>query len=175
MFTTSPSITFVLPEGGDPDLGLRAGDEVPEAVEPTGEDRHLPPVRRQDLVALGKDGVGHVRRQEALEPSQPLQLADLLADPLLELDVQEPQLLRLGDQAVVVGLDPEQRPDAGQQLGLLEGTDHEVVGTGLERQRPLRGVDVAVEPGDHDDLLAAGPAALREAPGRRLHLPHERR
>ena len=134
-------------------LGLDRVDEVRPAAQVGEEHRDLPPVAAKDrLVAGGDDRVGELRRQEPLQPSQPLQLGDLRLHALLERPVQLGELSRLRLDRVVVALDPEQRPHAGEQLVVVEGLRDEVVGTGLDRLRLL----LADARRDHDHRQHGG-------------------
>jgi hypothetical protein len=71
----------------------------------------------------------------------------------------------------VVALDPEQRPDAGEQLGAVERLRDEVIRTRLDRRRFLG----ALARREHDHrqdcglLLLAQPLAHGEAVGWRHH------
>ena len=75
---------------------------------------------QERLVARAHHELGELRRQEAPEPADALQLIDLLGDTLLERPVPRGELGRLGDDRVVVALDPQQRAHAREQLGLVE-------------------------------------------------------
>jgi hypothetical protein len=84
----------------------------------------------EGFVARRHDELGELRWQKAPQPARALELGDLLLDALLELAVPRGQLCRLGLDRVVIALDAQQRTDAREQLGLLEGLGDEVVGPG---------------------------------------------
>ena len=89
-------------------LRLDRVGEVRVAAQVAEEHGHLPPVAAQDGVVTGVDDrVRELRRKEALQAPQPLQLLDLVVDALLERPVQ---LLDL----VVVALDAQERADTGR-------------------------------------------------------------
>ena len=110
------------------------------------------------------DQLRQLGREEALEPREALELADLLRHALLERPVQLGELGRLGLHGVVELLDAEERPDPREKLGLIHRLREEVVRAGLE---PL------------DPLLRRGPARSpsppagcrsRDRPGSAAHL-----
>ena len=114
-------------------------------------------------------GVGELRREEAPQPPQPLELVDLRLHTLLERAVELGELCRLRLDRVVVALDPEQRPHPGEQLVVVEGLRDEVVRAGLDRLRLLladarrdhdhrqhRGVVVRAEVGADGVAVEAG-------------------
>ena len=90
-----------------------------------------------------------------------LELLDLLRHTLLERLVELVQLHCLGLDRVVVALDAKERPDAHEELVVVERLRNEVVGTGLDRSL-LLGADARR---DHDHrehrglLIRAQPAA----------------
>jgi hypothetical protein len=57
--------------------------------------------------------------------------------PLLQLAIPCRQLGALVLNGVVVALDPDERPDAGEQLGSIEGFCDEVVRTSFDGANPL--------------------------------------
>ena len=124
---------MVLPERRHHLLGLgrlREGGEPSQVGEEHG---HLLAVAPEHaLVVGGHDQVGQLRGEEPSEPAQPVHLADLLGHPGLEGGVPLGQGGGLALDDVVVLLHPEQRLHPGQQLGLVERFDHEVVGAGFE-------------------------------------------
>ncbi len=61
-----------------------------------------------------------------------LELGDLVTHPLLEALVELTELDGLLLDRVVVALDAEERPDAGQELRLVDRLADEVVGAGHE-------------------------------------------
>ena len=70
--------------------GLRKGREATQVGEHDGD---LPPVALEEgMVARGHDQVGKLRREEAAQPAEPLQLVDLLLHAPLELLVERRQL-----------------------------------------------------------------------------------
>ena len=83
--------------------------------------------------------VGQLRRQEAPQPTDALELGHLVLHPLLELAVPRGDLVGLPLDGVVVALEPGQRPHPRQQLALVEGLGDEVVRAGLQPLQPLRG------------------------------------
>ncbi len=133
-------------------LRLRGVGE-PRPPAEVGEDhRDLSPVASEDRLVTGRDDrVGELRREESPEPPEPLELGHLLLDAPLERAVQ----LRNG---VVVALDPEQRPDAGEELVVIERLRDEVVRAGLDRHDLFR----AVARRDHDHREDRGLLALTE-------------
>jgi hypothetical protein len=89
-------------------LGLGGVGEARPAAHVREQHRDLPPMAAQDILVAGTDDrVGELRREEAAEPPEPLELLDLHLDALLEGPIQ---LL----ERVVVTLDPEQRTDADE-------------------------------------------------------------
>ena len=83
------------------------------------------------------DQLGQLGREEALEPREALELADLVGDPLLERPVQIGELGRLGLDGVVELLDPQERAHAREQLGQVDRLREEVVRAGVEALDPL--------------------------------------
>jgi hypothetical protein len=153
-------------------LGLGGLGEGGEGAQVAEHHRDVAPMALQErLVAGGHDQVGQLGREEPAQPAQPLQLLDLLLDPLGEGAVPLGQLGRLPLDGLVVALDAQQRPHPGQQLGLVEGLGHEVVGAGLDGQDPL----LVAAGGDHDHgqerggRVLAQPAADLVA----VHLRHD--
>ena len=75
-------------------LGLGGLGEGGEAAEVEEHHGHLAPVGLERVLgAAGHDQLGELGREEALEPAQPLELGDLLLDPLLERPVPVGELL----------------------------------------------------------------------------------
>ena len=65
--------------------GLGEGGEAAQVEEDHGD---LAPVGLERIVgAAGHDQLGELRREEALQPAEPLELGDLLRDALLERPV----------------------------------------------------------------------------------------
>ena len=124
----------------------RVGEARP-AAEVGEEHRDLAAMAAQDrLVARRDDRVGELRRQEAAQLPEPLQLLDLAGHAFLERPVELAQLRGLFLDRVVVPLDPEQRPHSREQLVVVERLGNEVVRPGLDRFR-LLGTDARR---DHD-------------------------
>ena len=118
--------------------GLREGGEAPQ-VAVDGGDLTAVALEERLLPALD-DEPRDLRREEAPEPADPLDLAPPGPPPWPRARrFQAASSRRLGLDGVVVALDPDERPDAGQQLGLLERLGEEVVGTGLDRLELLLG------------------------------------
>jgi len=99
------------------------------------------------------------------------ELLQLRFHALLERPVQIDQLGRLCLDRVVVALDREERPDAGEQLVSVERLRDEVVRAGLDRRRFLR--SHACREHDHGQdrrlFLLAEPPAHGEAVRLRHH------
>ena len=142
-------------------LGLaRLGErgELPEVAE---HDHDLAAVALEDgLVAGVDDELGHLRRQEAAEAGRPLERRDLRLDALLQLTVPRLQLGGLPADRVLVALDPNERLDPGEQLGLVERLGDEVVGPGFDRPDLLLGVARR----DHHDRQVGGLRVLADPP-----------
>ena len=143
-------------------LRLDSVDEARPPAEIGEEHRDLAAVALENrLVARGDDRVGELRREEPLQPPQPAELRHLFLHALLERAVELRELRGLRLDRVVVALDPEQRPDAREQLVVVERLRDEVVRAGLDRSRLL----LADARGDHDHgqhrglVVLAQPAA----------------
>src|SRR5205807_254218 len=67
------------------------------------------PVRLEDFLAAGDDRFGHLPREEALQPGEPLELRDLVAHASLQLRVPAHHL-------VLQALHAQQRLHAREQL-----------------------------------------------------------
>ena len=81
----------------------------------------------------------HLRREEPLQAADPLDLGQLIRDPLLKEPVPARelfglllQLVRLQLHRIVKVLDPQQRSHARHQCGLLERLRQIVITAGLE-------------------------------------------
>ena len=120
--------------------GLREGGEAPQVQEHHG---HLPPMALERVLRVAShDQLRELRREEALEPSQAVELRHLLPHALFQRLVPLRELGRLQLDGVVEVLDPDQRADARQELRLIHGLGQEVVGPGLEPADPLlRGIE----------------------------------
>jgi hypothetical protein len=71
--------------------GLREGGEAAQVEE---HHRDLAPVALERVVGVaGEDQLGELGREEALQPPQTIELADLVGHPLLERLVQDGQLV----------------------------------------------------------------------------------
>ena len=92
---------------------------------------------------------------------------ELRPHALLERPVEIEQLGGLCLDRVVVALDPQQRPDAGEQLVPVERLRDEVVRPGLDRLRLLR----SLARREHDHRQHRGLLAARGAAGRRRSRP----
>ena len=134
-------------------LGLRRlgeGGESPQVEEDHGD---LAPVALERVVgAPADDRLGELRREEPLEPGQALELGHLLGHALLQCTAQLGQLI---PQA----LDPQQRADTGEQLGLMDGLGQEVVGPGVEAFHALL---AGIERGHHHDRQHGGGRVLAD-------------
>src|SRR5438128_470100 len=105
---------------------------------PAASHRHAPPVALQQPVVVRRDDdLGDLRREEAAQPSQLLELRDLLPDALFEPLVQLAEIGRLPLDRVVVLLDPQERADARQELRLFDRLADEIVGARVQRRRLL--------------------------------------
>jgi hypothetical protein len=123
-------------------LGLGRLGEGGEPAEIEEDHRDLAPVALERVLGLAAhDQLGELGGEKALEPLEPVELRQLLLDPLLEGPVPVGEL-------VVEHLDPEQRLDAGQELGLVDGLAQEVVGARLDPLHTLLG---GIERRHHDD------------------------
>ena len=91
-------------------LRLAALGERGEATQ-VGEHRDdLAAVAAQERLVTGVDhDLGDLRRQEAAQPAEPVELGDLGVDALLEVLVQLGERGRLRGHGVVVALDPHER------------------------------------------------------------------
>ena len=70
-------------------LGIGGLGERGEAAQVEEDDGDLAPVALQRIVgAAGDDQLGELRREEALQPADPLELRDAVGDALLERAVQ---------------------------------------------------------------------------------------
>ena len=123
-------------------LGLGGVREGGEAAQVEDDDGDLAPVRGERIVHVaGDDALGQMRREEALELGQALQLPELLLHALLQAGVQLGELAGLRLHGVVEGLDAQQRPHPREQLGRVDGFAQEVVGAGFQAFDPLlRGI-----------------------------------
>src|SRR5206468_4274544 len=114
---------------------------VGERREPAqiGEDvAYFAAMRRQDrLLARRDDRVGDVRRKEALELTEALELGDLLIDAFFELQVPLLQRVGLASNLILQRLYPQQRAHAREELGLVDRLGEEIVGAGLDSLDPL--------------------------------------
>ena len=108
---TSPSTAIT--SSGSAVLG-----EGGEAAQVEEDDRDLAAVALQRIVgAAGDDQLGELRREEALQPADPLELAHAVGDALLERSVELGELALLAQHLVVERLDAQQRAHPRQQLG----------------------------------------------------------
>jgi hypothetical protein len=130
------------------------------------------------LVAAGDDEIGQMRREEALQLTDALQLDELRGDPFLESPVPLRQLAGLDLKApglvlglVVQGLDPEHGLDPGDQRGLVDRLGQVLLGAGLEA---LDHVDRVRLGGDQDDRHERQPGLALEPPADldAVHLGH---
>ncbi len=144
----SPHFCMVFTQYTHDLLGVGCLRERCEPSEVDKDHRDFAPVALEGILGVaGHDQVGKVRRKEALEAGEPIELPDLVGHALLQGAVQLGQLPRLRLHGVVELLDPEQGADAGQQLGLVDGFAQEVVGAGLQ---PLDALLGGIEGRDHD-------------------------
>ena len=87
--TSAPHRRVVLAERAHQLLGLGGLGERGEAAQVEEDDDDLAPVALQRVLgAAGDDQLGELRREEALQPADPLELRDPLGDALLERAVQ---------------------------------------------------------------------------------------
>ena len=113
-------------------LGLGRLGEGGEAAQVEEHDGDLAAVALQRILgAAGDDQLGELRREEALEPRQPLELGDLLAHALLQRRVPVGELAAWSAPCRAA-LDAQQRAHAREQLGLVDRLGEEVVGAGLD-------------------------------------------
>ena len=123
-------------------LGLGGLGERREAAQVEEDHGDLAAVAAEGVLGVAADD--HLRelgREEALETLEALELGELLLDALLEGAAPLRELL-------VEQLDPEERLDAREQLGLVDRLAQEVVGARLDALHPLLG---GIERGHHDD------------------------
>ena len=137
-------------------IGAKDGDgflrcvrlgQLAEPWEVTGDDRDLAPMAlEQGLAFRGDQQLRDLRRQEASQTIQALELGDLLADAGFQGPVPRGKLERLLFDRVVIGLDAQQRRHPGQQLRLIERLLNKVVGARFQCAQPL----LVAASGNHD-------------------------
>jgi hypothetical protein len=98
--------------------GLGEGGEAAQVEE---HDRDLAAMALQRILgAAGDDQLGELRREEALQPADPLELAHAVGHALLEAPVQLGELALLAQHLLVERLDAQQRAHPRQQLALAD-------------------------------------------------------
>ena len=124
------------------------------------------------LRAAGNDQLRELRREEALEPPEPLQFRHLLCDALLQRAVPLLELRRLLEHRILQRLDAQHRLDAAHKRRLIDGFGQVLICSGFEaRHRVLR---IGLR-GDQDDrhegrrVIGAQPAADLDAIELRHH------
>ena len=117
-------------------LGLGRLGEGGEASQVEEHDGDLAPVGLQGIVGAARhDELGELRREEALEAAELLELAHLLLDAPLERPVPLGALLGEPLHGVVEVLDPQHRLDAGHQRRLVHRLRQVLVAARLEARR----------------------------------------
>ena len=98
-------------------LGLGGVRERGEAAQVEDDDGDLAPAGGERIVHVARDdALGQMRREEALELGQALQLVELLLHALFQAGIQLRQLAGLRLHGVVEGLDAQQRAHPREQL-----------------------------------------------------------
>ena len=144
-------------------LGLGGVGEGGESAQVEDDDGDLAPVCRERIVHVaGHDALGQMRREEALELGQALQLAELLLHALLQAGVQLGELRCLRLHGVVERLDAQQRAHPREQLGRVDRLGQEVVGAGFQ---PLDAFLRGIQRGDHHDRQDAGGGIRADSAG----------
>ena len=158
--TSAPIAAWYSPSTRHHVLGIGGLGERGEAAQVEEDDGDLAPVALQRIVgAAGDDQLGELRREEALQPADLLELRERRRRRAARAcgSARRARSL-LAQQLVVQRLDAQQRAHARQQLGLADRLAEEVVGAGVEALGALLRPGRARSPGR--------PAASR-APGRR--------
>ena len=143
--------------------GSLASAKAREAAQVAEHDHDLAPVALQErLVARSRHEVGELRRKEAAQPADPLQLrrpARARAAPARGSTSASSAACR--SIGVVVALDPQRGTRRAQQLALVERLGQEVVGAGLDRALDLLLVAAG---GDHHDRQEGRRGRLADPP-----------
>ena len=114
-------------------LGIGGFGKGGEAAQVQKNDGNLAPVAFQRIIgATGDDQIGQLRRKEAFQATDLLQLFHPFGDARLKRLVPIRQFGLLPHHLVVQMLDAQQRPDAGQQLGLIHRLGQKIVGAGVQ-------------------------------------------
>ena len=92
------------------------------------------------MIGRGDDQVGDLRRQEAPQAADPLDLVDLLGDAPFERGVPLGELARLVLDGVVQRLLAQHRAHPREEGGVLEGLRQVVVAAGVEARDDVAGV-----------------------------------
>ena len=111
---------------------LGEGGEPAQVAEHHG---HVAPVAFEERVGLRsrRDEIGDLRRQEALQPADPLDLRDLLRRRAPRASCSSRgELCGLLLDLVVQRLDPQHRAHPRDERRLVEGLGEIVVGAGVE-------------------------------------------
>ena len=138
--TSAPIAAWYSPSTRHHVLGLGVLGERREAAQVEEDDRDLAPMALERVLgAAGDDQLGELRREEALQPADLLELADAVRDALLERAVQLGELALLAHQLVVERLDAQQRAHPREQLVLAHRLAEEVVGAGVQALGALLG------------------------------------
>ncbi len=135
--------TVILAQHAHHLFGIRGLGKLRETTQVKKHHRDFPPVRLEGILSsAGDDQVRQLRREEALEPSQTLELSNLVLHSLLEVAVPLGQFLGLCLDSVVEFLDAKQRTHPCEEFGLIHGLGQEIVGPGIKALDPLlRGIE----------------------------------
>ena len=114
-------------------FGLGAVGEGGEAAQIHEDIADFTAMRSKDRFFAGRDDrVGDRRREEALQLREPIELCELLIDALLELQVRHLQRLGVPRDFILQRLYPQQRPDTGEKLRLVDRFGQEIVRAGVD-------------------------------------------
>ena len=112
--------------------------------------------RQWVVLVAGDDAFGQVRRKEALQLSESLQLGELRLHALLQVGIERSEFSCLSLDRVVEGFHPQERAHARQQFRGIDRLHQEIVGTGFET---LDAFFRRVERRHHDDRQHRGGSA----------------
>ena len=134
-------------------FGLRRLGEGREAAQIEEHDGDLATMALQRILGAARENrLGELRREEALESAEIVELRDLRRHPRLE------RAIELGE-LVVQRLHAQERAHARQQLRLIDRLRQEIVGPRLDALHPLL---PGLERGDHHDGQHRGRAILAQ-------------